>query len=94
MSINYQQSGVNYSLMDVFKNACIEAGKNAPQLIEFNDYYLTDVLEGLGSLNQLADDIYAKTGKDYYYQVGWGNAATIINDLIAIGATATRRNCI
>ena len=86
MSINYQQSGVNYGLMDAFKNACIEAGNNSPQLIEFPDHYLVDVLEGLGSLNQLADDIYAKTGKDFYYQVGWGNAATIINDLIAVGA--------
>ena len=47
MSISYQKSGVNYNLMDVFKNACIEAGENAPQLLEFNEYYLTDVLEGL-----------------------------------------------
>lgn len=72
--------------MDEFKNACIKAGKNSSQLIEFSDYYLTDVLEGLGSLNQLADDIYTKTGRDFYYQVGWGNAATIINDLVAVGA--------
>ncbi len=87
MATTYHQSGVNYLLMDEFKNACIKAGGNAPQLIEFPGYYLIDVLEGIGSLNQLADDIYQKTKKDFYYQVGWGNAATILNDLVAVGAT-------
>jgi phosphoribosylformylglycinamidine cyclo-ligase len=87
MSITYQKSGINYNLMDQFKNACVKAGNNAPQLIEFPDCYLVDVLEALGSLGKLADDIYRLTGKDYYYQVGWGNAATIINDLISVGAT-------
>ena len=87
MAMTYRKSGVNYTLMDDFKNACIKAGKSSPQLIEYEDYYLIDVLEGIGSLSQLADDIYNKTGKDFYYQVGWGNAATIINDLIATGAT-------
>jgi phosphoribosylformylglycinamidine cyclo-ligase len=86
MAITYKQSGVNYSLMDAFKNACIKAGGNAPQLLEFPDFYLTDILEGLGSLNQLADDLYSKIDKDFYYQVGWGNAATILNDLAASGA--------
>lgn len=87
MATTYHQSGVNYLLMDEFKNACIKAGGNVPQLIEFPDYYLADVLEGLGSLGQLADEIYHKSGQDFYYQVGWGNAATIINDLVAVGAT-------
>lgn len=87
MSITYQKSGVNYNLMDQFKNACIEAGNNSSQLIKFQDYYLIDVLEGLGSLGKLADDIYRLKGKDYYYEVGWGNAATIINDIISVGAT-------
>lgn len=86
VSTTYYQSGVNYLLMDEFKNACIKAGKNAAQLIEFPDFYLADVLEGIGSMNQLADDIYKKTGTDFYYQVGWGNVATILNDLVAVGA--------
>ncbi len=86
MALTYHKSGVNYLLMDDFKNACIKAGKNAHQLIEFKNFYLTDILEGVGSLNQLADDIYHQTGKDFYYQVGWGNAATILNDLVAVGA--------
>ncbi len=86
MAITYHESGVNYNLMDAFKNACLKAGGNAPEILELDECYLVDVLEGLGSLGQLADDIYEKTGKDCYYQVGWGNAATILNDLVAVGA--------
>ncbi|OGE26519.1 hypothetical protein A3H85_00385 [Candidatus Daviesbacteria bacterium RIFCSPLOWO2_02_FULL_40_8] len=86
MALTYQKSGVNYHLMDAFKNACVRAGGNSPQILEFSDHYLIDINEGIGSLNQLADDIYQKSGKDFYYQVGWGNAATILNDLSMFGA--------
>jgi phosphoribosylformylglycinamidine cyclo-ligase len=72
--------------MDPFKNASIKAGGNASQLIEFPDFYLLDVLEGLGSLNKLADEIYDSTGQSYYYQAAWGNAASILNDLSCFGA--------
>jgi phosphoribosylformylglycinamidine cyclo-ligase len=86
MPITYRESGINYNLMDAFKNACLSAGGDASEILELEEGYLVDVLEGLGSLSQLADHIYEKTGKDYYYQVGWGNAATILNDLVAVGA--------
>ncbi len=85
-AISYASSGVNYSLMDAFKNACIKAGSESTQLLEFENYYLIDILEGIGSLSQLADDIYKISKKDFYYQVGWGNGASIVNDLIAVGA--------
>lgn len=72
--------------MDPFKNACLKAGGNCPNFVEFPNYFLADIHEGLGSLNKLADDIYQKTDQNFYYQVGWGNAASIINDLAACGA--------
>lgn len=87
MALTYQQSGVNYSLMDPFKNACLKAGGYSPNIVEFPDYFLVDINEGLGSLNKLADDVYDKTGRNFYYQVGWGNAASILNDLTANGAS-------
>lgn len=87
MALTYQQSGVNYDLMDPFKNACLKAGGNNPEITEFKNFYLIDILEGLGSLNKLADQIYDLTGKDYYYQAGWGNAASILNDLSSTGAS-------
>lgn len=86
VAITYRESGVNYSLMDPFKNACLKAGGNSSVLLEFPDFYLTDVNEGLGSLNKLADSVYEKTGRDFYYQIGWGNAASILNDLAVFGA--------
>lgn len=86
MPLTYQQSGVNYELMDPFKNACLKAGGNSLEITEFEKFYLIDILEGLGSLNKLADDIYTLTNKDYYYQAGWGNAASILNDLSSTGA--------
>lgn len=86
MALTYQQSGVNYSLMDPFKNASVKAGGNSSQLIEFPDFFSVDILEGLGSLNKLADEIYEATGKSYYYQTAWGNAASILNDLAIFGA--------
>lgn len=86
MPTTYQQSGVNYNLMDPFKNACLKAGGNNSEAVEFKDFYLVDILEGLGSLNKLADQVYKLTGKNYYYQAGWGNAASILNDLTSLGA--------
>ncbi len=85
-SFTVEDSGVNYSFMDPFKNAALKASGNPPQIIEFPDFYLVDVLEGVGSLNQLADDLYAKTNENYYYQSSWGNAASILNDLSSFGA--------
>lgn len=86
MPTTYQQSGVNYNLMDPFKNACLAAGGNNSEVVEFKDFYLVDILEGLGSLNKLADQVYKLTGKEFYYQAGWGNAASILNDLVSLGA--------
>ena len=43
-------------------------------------------MEAVGSLNKLAEDIFASIGQNFYYQVGWGNAATILNDLAMSGA--------
>ena len=73
--------------MDTFKNTALKFSGNPPQIKEFPNFFLVDIIEGLGSLNQLADDVYTKTGKDFYYQVGWGNAASVLNDLCSTGAT-------
>lgn len=86
MALTYKQSGVNYSLMDPFKNAALKISGHQSELIEFPNFYLVDVLEAVGSLTKLAEDIFDATGKNYYYQVGWGNAATILNDLSMNGA--------
>lgn len=86
MAKTYHSSGVDYSLMDPFKNACIAATNHSPEFIKYRDSYLVDIIEALGSLTKLADILYQQTGRNYYYQVAWSNAATILNDLSAFGA--------
>ena len=86
VAFTYRKSGVNYSFMDPFKNAALRISGSNSELLEFPNFYLVDVLEAVGSLNKLAEDLYDETDENFYYQVGWGNAATILNDLAMSGA--------
>lgn len=45
------------------------------------------VIEGLGTKNLVADQIRKITGKTYYDVIGHDTVASIINDLISVGAT-------
>lgn len=48
--------------------------------------YMASVIEGLGTKNLIADAMRTITGKTYYDVVGHDTVATIINDLITVGA--------
>ncbi len=48
--------------------------------------YMASVIEGLGTKNLVADAMYREIGKSYYDVVGHDTIATIINDLISVGA--------
>jgi phosphoribosylformylglycinamidine cyclo-ligase len=48
--------------------------------------YMASVTEGLGTKNLIADAMRAITGKTYYDVIGYDTVATIINDLITVGA--------
>lgn len=50
------------------------------------DYYLASVIEGLGTKNLIADSMYKLTGKSYYDIIGHDTVASIINDLVSVGA--------
>ncbi len=50
------------------------------------DIYMASVVEGLGTKNLVADEMRKITGKTYYDVVGHDTVATIINDLITVGA--------
>lgn len=50
------------------------------------DYYLASVVEGLGTKNLIADSMYKSTGKSYYDVIGHDTVASIINDLVTVGA--------
>ncbi|MBI2033002.1 MAG: phosphoribosylformylglycinamidine cyclo-ligase [Candidatus Levybacteria bacterium] len=48
--------------------------------------YMASVIEGLGTKNLIADGMRKTTGKTYYDIVAHDTVATIINDLITVGA--------
>jgi len=53
----------------------------------FGDVYMASVIEGLGTKNLVADATRKITGKTYYDIIAHDTVATIINDLITVGAT-------
>jgi phosphoribosylformylglycinamidine cyclo-ligase len=53
---------------------------------EQGDVYMASVIEGLGTKNLIADGARIKDGKTYYDIIAHDTVATIINDLITIGA--------
>src|SRR5690606_24527930 len=55
-------------------------------LIEDEDQYLAHVEEGLGTKNLVADAMLELTGRSFYRNVGIDTVATIVNDLITVGA--------
>jgi phosphoribosylformylglycinamidine cyclo-ligase len=48
---------------------------------------MASVIEGLGTKNLVADAMRQITGKTYYDVIAYDTVATIINDLITVGAT-------
>lgn len=48
--------------------------------------FMASVIEGLGVKNLVADEMYKKTGKTFYDIVAYDTIATIINDLVTVGA--------
>lgn len=48
---------------------------------------MASVVEGLGTKNLVADGMRTVTGKTYYDVIGHDTVATVINDLISVGAT-------
>jgi len=47
---------------------------------------MASVVEGLGTKNLIADEVRKITGKTYYDVIGHDTVATVINDLITVGA--------
>lgn len=47
---------------------------------------MASVVEGLGTKNLVADETRKITGKTYYDIIGYDTVATIINDLVTVGA--------
>ena len=55
-------------------------------LLETPDEYLAHVEEGLGTKNLVADALLKLTGECHYHAIGVDTVASIVNDLITVGA--------
>ena len=83
------------------QNSALQTGKNLnngfEEVIESRgesayvwkqgDIYMASTIEGLGTKNLVADLMRKITNKTYYDIIGHDTVATIINDLITVGAT-------
>lgn len=101
MSDNYSKSGVNYGVLDLVKRmAQDEAAKTSSGILnqvsqsrgesafvsEIDGGYLAFVIEGLGTKNLVADEMYKSTGKTYYDSIAKDTVGAIINDILVVGA--------
>ncbi|HZL37335.1 MAG TPA: AIR synthase-related protein [Tepidisphaeraceae bacterium] len=103
--LSYEQSGVNYDLLDAFKRACQQSaatttaalghhGLSEPAgirgesayLIESDAEFLAHVEEGLGTKNLIADAMLELGQPGFYRNIGIDTVATMVNDLITVGA--------
>lgn len=103
--LSYEQSGVNYDLLDAFKRACQRSAATTTEalshhqlsepagirgesayLIEADDAYLAHVEEGLGTKNLIADEMQKLGYPGFYRNIGIDTVATMVNDLITVGA--------
>ncbi len=68
-----------------FKEINHSRGESA-HVIDAGKYYFASVIEGLGTKNLVADEMYRLTGKTYYDSLAYDTVAMIVNDLITVGA--------
>lgn len=61
-------------------------GESAFVFAALNNQFTASVTEGLGTKNLVADNMRKITGKTYYDIIGHDTVATVINDLITVGA--------
>jgi len=76
-SVNLQKNG--------FSEISDTRGESAFVWQQGNTYMAT-VIEGLGTKNLVADAMRKITGKTYYDVIGHDTVATVINDLVTVGA--------
>ena len=73
------------NLPENYKEVSASRGESA-HVVDVGEYYFASVIEGLGTKNLVADEMYKLTGKTHYDNVAYDTVAMIINDLITVGA--------
>lgn len=68
-----------------FKEVADSRGESA-HVVDLGKFYLASLSEGLGTKNIVADRVREITGRTHYDQIGRSTVATILNDLMTVGA--------
>ncbi len=68
-----------------YKEVTQSRGESA-HVVDAGEYCFASVIEGLGTKNLVADEMYRLTDKTYYDNVAYDTVAMIVNDLITVGA--------
>lgn len=63
-----------------------ESRGESAYVLEFPDFYLASIMEGLGTKSLVSDEMAKITSKSYYDFIAKDTVATAINDLITVGA--------
>lgn len=69
-----------------FSEVSKSRGESA-NIIDCGNFYLAQVIEGLGTKNLIADEMEKLTGKTFYEAIAQDTVAMIVNDLLTVGAT-------
>lgn len=83
------QSAALETSKNLEKNGFKEVGETRGEsayVWQQGDIYMASVIEGLGTKNLVADGMEKITGKTYYESIGHDTVASVINDLITVGA--------
>jgi phosphoribosylformylglycinamidine cyclo-ligase len=56
-------------------------------VFKMGDHWCAFVQEGLGTKSLIAQSVYGKTGKSYFAAIAQDTVATVINDMVSVGAT-------
>lgn len=83
-----QESARNTSknLLNGFKEVSDSRGESA-FIWEQNEHLMAFVMEGLGTKSLVADAVWEKQKKSFYAEIAQDTVATIINDLVSVGAS-------
>ncbi|MDO8511947.1 MAG: hypothetical protein Q7S57_01635 [bacterium] len=84
--IEAQEEGLKVALALNFPEITRTRGESAYVSVTPKGELLAQVVEGLGSENQVADWLYDNRSLNFFREIGWSNTATALNDLITTGA--------
>lgn len=79
-----KQTASNLSSLD--EKEISESRGESAFTFDCGDHYRAFVIEGLGTKNLVADEMEKITGISYYKQIAQDTVATIVNDLVTVGA--------